>query len=102
MSTAEAVLFLFTRRQRAVYGCLYTHTATVREREKLAKRVSHRYINYVLVRVCVPFFLFTRRQRAVYGCLYTHTATVREREKLAKRVSHRYINYVLVRVCVPL
>ena len=34
--------FLFTRRQRAVCGCLHTHMATVREREKLVKSVSHR------------------------------------------------------------
>ena len=37
------IVFLFTRRQRAVCRCLYTHTATVREREKLAKRLSHRF-----------------------------------------------------------
>ncbi len=38
----EHSTFLFARRQRAVCGCLYMmHTATVREREKLAKRVFH-------------------------------------------------------------
>ncbi len=31
----------FVGRQRAVRRCLHTHTATVREREKLVKRVSH-------------------------------------------------------------
>ena len=35
-------LLLFTRRQRAMCGCLYMHTATACEREKLVKRVSHR------------------------------------------------------------
>ena len=38
--------FLFTRRQRAVYGYLHTHTATVREHGKLAKRVSHRFFSF--------------------------------------------------------
>ncbi len=38
----EHSTFLFARRQRVVCAYLYTHTATVREREKHALRVSHR------------------------------------------------------------
>ena len=43
------VLFLFMYRQRAVCGCLHTHTAIVREREKLAWRISHRLIFHFLI-----------------------------------------------------
>ena len=49
-------LLLFTRRQRAMCGYLYTHTATVREREKLAKRTSH--CLYLIVSVEKGIFFY--------------------------------------------